>query len=157
MYGIFRTLVYPVPWHNPGAFRTLVYTEPWHVYNQSHIQNPGIFRISSILTTLRNLCDRALYEYNVNSFLHYFLNMANSNLSETGRNKVELVLNILAYSNIIRHIQELSRDIQTHSEACITLVYSEPLHIQNPDIFRTLVYSESGPYPEHWYIQDLNE
>ena len=138
--GISSTVTYSESWHNAGAFKTLVYTEPWHAYNQSDIQNPGIFRISSILTTLRNLCDRALYEYNANSFLHYFLNMASCNLSETDRNKVELVLNILAYSNIIKHFQELSRDIQTHSEACVTLVYSE-----------------SEPYPEHWYIQDLNE
>ena len=117
--GISSTVTYSESWHNAGAFKTLVYTEPWHAYNQSDIQNPGIFRISSILTTLRNLCDRALYEYNANSFLHYFLNMASCNLSE---------------------FQELSRDIQTHSEACVTLVYSE-----------------SEPYPEHWYIQDLNE
>ena len=53
------------------------------------------------------------------------------------------------YPGILKHIQELSRDIQTHSEACLTLLYSEPLHIQNPRIFRiraisrTLIYS--GP------------
>ena len=81
--------------------------------------------------------------------------MTNWNLSKTGWNKVELVFSILAYSNIIRHIQELSRDIQTHSEAWVILVYSEPLHIQNPGIFRTLAYSESEPYQEHWYIQDM--
>ena len=82
--------------------------------------------------------------------------MANYNYSETGHRKVELVLNILAYLNIIRHIQELSRDIQIHSEVYVTLEYSEPLHIQYPGIFRTLSYSESEPYPEHWYIQDHN-
>ena len=143
--GISSTVAYSESWHiqNPGVFRILVYTEPWYVYNQSHIEAPGIFRISSILTTLPNLCDRALYENNANSSLHYFLNTSNFNLSETGRNKVELALNILAYSNIIRHIQELPRDIQTHSEPCVTLVYSEPWyiqnqsHIQNTAIFRT--------------------
>ena len=38
--------------------------------------------------------------------------------------------------------------IQTYSELCVTLAYSEseaysePWYIQNPDIFRTLVYSK---------------
>ena len=94
--------------------------------------------------------------------MHYFLNMANCNLSETGRNKVELVLNILAYSNI-KHIQKLSRDIQTHSEACVALLYLEALHIQNPwyiqnpgifrirAISRTLIYS--GP---PWILTTLS-
>ena len=50
-------------------------------------------------------------------------------ISKTSRNKVELVFNILAYSDIIRYIQDLPRDIQTHSEACVTLVYSEAWHI----------------------------
>ena len=38
--GIFRTLVYSVPWYiqSPGIFRTLLYSEPWY------IQSPGIFR-----------------------------------------------------------------------------------------------------------------
>ena len=38
--------------------------------------------------------------------------MANSDLHETGRNEIELVFNILAYSDIITHIQKLSRHIQ---------------------------------------------
>ena len=52
------------------------------------------------------------------------------------------------YSKIIRHFQELLRDIQAHLEARVTLVYSEPWHIQNPYIFGTLVYSE------FWCIQN---
>ena len=36
--GIFKTLC------NPGIFRTVVYPEPWHIQNQKLIQNPGIFR-----------------------------------------------------------------------------------------------------------------
>ena len=83
-----------------------------------------------------------------------------------------------AYSKKIRHFQELLRDIQAHLEARVTLVYSEPWHIQNPyifgtlvysefwyiqnpaifktrPIFRSLVYSEPDPYSEHWYIQNL--
>ena len=55
--------------------------------------------------------------------------MANFVISETGRNNVELVFNILAYSDLIRHIQELSSDIQALSEAYVTLVYSEPWYI----------------------------
>ena len=87
-----------------------------------------------------------------------------------------------AYSKIIRHFQELLRDIQAHLEARVTisepwyiqdpgifkspnifgtLVYSEFWYIQNPPIFKTrpifrsLVYSEPDPYSEHWYIQNL--
>ena len=48
-----------------------------------------------------------------------------------------------------RHIQAYSRFIKTFShvvaylEPCVTLVYSEPYHIQNPGIFRTYkIYSE---------------
>ena len=48
--------------------------------------------------------------------------MRHCDLSEIGRNKVELVFNILAYSDIIKHIQDLSRDIQTYLAACVTLV-----------------------------------
>ena len=142
-HDICRNLEHSESWYNPGAFRTLVYTEPWHVYNQSHIQNRGIFRISSILTTLQILCDRALYEYNANSFLHYFSNMANCNLSETGRNKIELVLNIVAYSNypgIFRHIQKP--------------VW--PWYIQNPCIFRTLIYSEPCYIQNQSHIQNTH-
>ena len=92
--------------------------------------------------------------------------MVNSNVSDTGSNKVKLVFNILAYSDIIRHIQDLSRDIQAQSEVCVTPVYSKPWYIQNPGLFRTLAYSEpwniQNPiifktlaYSEPWYIQTL--
>ena len=90
--------------------------------------------------------DRAFYENNANSLLHYFWNMENSFLSEAGRNNVELVLNIFAFSDINKHIEELSRDIQIHSEACVTLVYSEPWHNQNPCISRNLEYLEPGDF-----------
>ena len=36
--GIFRILC------NSGIFRTVVYPEPWHIQNQKHIQNHGMFR-----------------------------------------------------------------------------------------------------------------
>ena len=109
--------------------------------------------------------------------------MVNSYLTKTSHNKIKLVVNILAYSDIIRYINGLSRDAQTHAEGCLAVVYSEPWniwnpgmletwHIQNFSIFRTLVYSEPWyiknpgiyramaylepePYSEPCYIQDL--
>ena len=102
--------------------------------------------MSSIITTLSNIYDREFYENNASSFLHIFPSMANSDLQENGRNKVELLFNILAYSVITRHIQEVSRDITAHSEACVTPVHSEPWYIQNHDKFWNLAYSEP------WYI-----
>ena len=71
------------------------------------------------------------------------------------------VFNTLAYSNKIMHIQELSRDIQAHSEASVTLVYSETWHIQNQShiqstgtsrtssIFTTLSSICNGAYYEN--------
>ena len=90
--------------------------------------------------------------------------MANCYLSETGHNKVELVFNILTYSDVIRHIKDLSRNIQTHSKGYVTPVYSETLNIQKPGIFTTLAHSVSCHiqkpgifrtlvYSEHWLIQ----
>ena len=67
--------------------------------------------------------------------------MANSDLQETGPNTV-------AYSVKARHIQEVSRDITAHSEACVTPVYSKTWYIQNPGIFRTMTYAET------WNIQN---
>ena len=54
MSGILRTLTYLEPWYiqKPDIFRTLAYSELWHIQNQSHIQNPGIFRTSNIFTSL---------------------------------------------------------------------------------------------------------
>ena len=105
--------------------------------------------MSSIIATLSNIYDREFYENNANSFLHIFSSTANSDLQENGRKKIELLFNILTYSVITRHIQEVSRDITAHSEACLTPVHSEPWYIQNPGIFRTLVYSEP------WHILKL--
>ena len=53
-----------------------------------------------------------------------------------------------------RHNQAYPGIIQVYSKPCVTLAYSEPWYILNPDIFkirnilRTLVYSEP------WYIQN---
>ena len=128
-----------------------------------YIQNHGMFTTRAILRTLEYSESQACWQpcetYAIERFTNImkilFCTIFWICYSETGRSKIELVLNILAYSNIIRHIQELSRDIQTHSESCVILVYSEPLHIQNPGIFRILACSESEPYQEHWYIQDM--
>ena len=50
----------------------------------------------------------------------------------------ERVKNPIYYRKFV-HIQTYSRhDIVTYLEPCVTLVYSEPCHIQNPGIFRTL-------------------
>ena len=71
--GIFKTLC------NPGIFRTVVYPEPWHIQNQKHIQNPGIFaalvylelwyiqnagilKIQAIFRTLSNIYGEAFWE-----------------------------------------------------------------------------------------------
>ena len=64
--SIFKTL------YNPGIFRTVIYPEPWHIQNQKHIQDPGIvtslvypeplyiqndgiFKIRGIFRTLSNI------------------------------------------------------------------------------------------------------
>ena len=52
--------------------------------------------------------------------------MVNCYLNKTSHNKIILVVNILAYSDIIRYINGLSRDAQTHAEGCLVVVYSEP-------------------------------
>ena len=49
-----------------------------------------------------------------------------------------------------RHNQEYPGTMQAYSEPFLTVVYLEPCYIQNPDIFRTPVYSE------RWYIQNLS-
>ena len=51
--------------------------------------------------------------------------MINCDLSETTHDNIKLVVNILAESHIIKHIQELSRDIQVYSEASVNPAYSE--------------------------------
>ena len=109
--GIFRTLTYSEPWYIPnsgifqtqvyselwiiqnlGLFRTLTYSEPdrysepWHIQNHNHLHNPGIFRNSSIIATLSNICDRAFHENNVNSCLHIFSNTTNFDFNESGGN-----------------------------------------------------------------------
>ena len=55
--------------------------------------------------------------------------MANCDLSDTTRNKIKLVFNILAFSDMIKSILELSSDIQAHSLAFVNPVYSKPWQI----------------------------
>ena len=52
--------------------------------------------------------------------------MVNCYLDKTSHNKIKLVVNILAYSDVIRYINRLSRDAETHAEGCLAVVYSEP-------------------------------
>ena len=72
----------------------------------------------------------------------------------------------MTYLDIIMNIQELSRDVQAHSEASVTSANSEPWYIQNPGMFRnfyipnpaiyrTLAYLEPERHSEPWYIKDL--
>ena len=136
--GIFRTFAYSEPWYikNPDIFRTLAYSEPWYIQNQSYIQNSGIFRTSSISTTLSSICSRVFYKNNKILFYTIFKYSKLSpqqDRSQEGRISVE-------HCGIFRYNQAYSGIIQG---------YSEPWYIQNPDIFRTLVYSKP------WYIQDL--
>ena len=69
---------------------------------------------------------------------------------------------IHTFSGIIIHIQELFKHTQAYSEPCVTLVYfesflpcsepgaySEPLYIQNPEIFRTLSNIYDGAFCEN--------
>ena len=41
-----------------------------------------------------------------------------------------IIMHIPTYSGIMRETQELIRYIQIYSEPCVTMVYSEPSHIQ---------------------------
>ena len=114
--SIFRTLAYSKLWyiHNPGIFRALVYTEFSHIQKQSHVLNPAIWRILSIEVikhhnSVRHLRQRVLQKQ-CKFFFALFSNMANCDLIETTRNKMKLVFNILAFSDMIKSIQELSRD-----------------------------------------------
>ena len=48
-----------------------------------------------------------------------------------------------------------TRNIQAYSEACVTLVYSEPWHVQNPDLFRNLASSETWDIQNHGIYSTL--
>ena len=80
--------------------------------------------------------------------------MGNCNLSETGRNKVEIVFNILAYSNKSKCLWELSRDIQAHSKTCLIPVYSESWHIQDPWYIKHPGTFGNLEYSKLWYIEN---
>ena len=133
--------------------RILAYSEPWY------IQNAGIFRSRAILSTLvywvseaySSPCQASAVERftkTMQTLFCTFSNKRNRDLSETTRNNIKLVFNILAFSDIIRYIEELSSDIKEHSVACLNPVYWNSWQIQKAGIFRTL------PYSETWYIQN---
>ena len=75
--------------------------------------------------------------------------MSNYNLRETTDIKIKLVLNILAFSDISRSIQDSCVEIQADSVAWVNPVYLKSREIENPDIFRTLPYSQPS------YIKNL--
>ena len=124
-YSIFTILKYSQHLYveNPGIVRTLVYTEPWHIQKRSHILNHAIFRLRTIFLALSGISNRALYKSNANSFLHFFSNMSNCNLRETTDIKLKLILNILAFSDILRSIHEPCLEIQRDSVAWVNPVY----------------------------------
>ena len=131
-------------------------SKPWYIQNHGMLTTRAIFRTLEYSESQAywQPCETYAIERFTNIMKILFCTIFWICYSETGRSKIELVLNILAYSNIIRHIQELSRDIQTHSEAWVILVYSEPWYIQNSGIFRiraisrTLVYSGHEAYSQ---------
>ena len=63
-------------------------------------------------------------------------------------------IRIWVHSGKIRHTQELFRSIQSYSKPCVTLVYSEPWYINNPEIFGTRSIFRTLGYSELWYIQN---
>ena len=70
--------------------------------------------------------------------------MSNYNLRETTDIKIKLVLNILTFSDISRSIQDSCVEIQADSVAWVNPVYLKSREIENPDIFRTLPYSQTS-------------
>ena len=90
--------------------------------------------------------------------------MSNCNLRETTAVKIKLVLNILAFLDILISIQDPRVEIQTDSVAWVNPVYLKSWEIKNPGIFRTLPYSQPsyienlGVYRTPAYLQPkLNE
>ena len=75
--------------------------------------------------------------------------MFNCNLRETTDIKIKLVLNILAFSDILRSIQDPRVEIQKDSVAWVNPVYLKSWEIENPAISRTLPYSQPS------YIENL--
>ena len=63
-------------------------------------------------------------------------------------------MHIPANSGIYKHIQSYSGIIQTHSEPCVILAYSEPRYIQNPGIFRARGIFRTLVYSELWHVQN---
>ena len=73
----------------------------------------------------------------------------------------------LGYSPIFQHYSDIFRHIQAYLESYITVAYSEPWHIQNPEIFKSLPYLELKAssnnncifrilgYSEHWHIKNV--
>ena len=75
--------------------------------------------------------------------------MSNCNLRETTAITIKLVLNILAFSDILTSIQDPRVEVQAYSVAWVNPVYLKSWEVENPDIFRTLPYSQPS------YIENL--
>ena len=59
---------------------------------------------------------------------------------------------IQTYPDIIRHFQPYSEIIQLYSVPCVTLGYSELQYIQHHGIFKTRVLIRALVYPKLWHI-----
>ena len=138
--------------------RMMAYSEPWY------IENPGIFRSRPIFSTLLYSGSEAnfqpcqasrieRFEKQWKFFFALFSNMSNCDLGETTDIKIKLVLNILAFLDILDLFRShawtfsqiqwpgLTQDIQ-NSDKSKTLAYSESCHIHNLYILGTLVCTE---------------
>ena len=145
--------------------RIMAYSEP------QYIENPGIFRRRPIFSTLLysgsegyfQPCQASRIERfkkQCKFFFELFSYMSNCDLRETTDLKIKLVLNILAFLDILDLIRShawtfsqiqwpgLTQDIQ-NSNKSKTLVYSEPCHIHNLHILGTLVLTELRHIQSH--------
>ena len=139
--------------------RMMAYSEPWY------IESPRIFRSRPIFSTLLysgsepyfQPCQASRikrFKKTMQILFALFSNTSNWGLRETTDIKIKLVFK---YSGIFRHNRiylgamlghsvqlhapGLTQDIQ-NSDKCRTLIYSEPCHIHNLHILRTLVCKE---------------
>ena len=60
-------------------------------------------------------------------------------------------------SRIYTHIETLLRHIQAYSAPCVTLAYSQPCHILNPDIFRTAGVFKTMRNVDQTYLEALSQ
>ena len=122
------------------------------VYSHFHIPSPGIFRTRGIFNTMWNF-DQANSElcHSQNSlFRHYSAifrtwynpricrNLAHSKSWNTQNHSINYILTHIHNHVIFTNISKL----------CVNLGNSEPWHIDNPGIFRNLIYLSPDTYSE---------